>query len=249
MCYSIAQVLKAREIEERFPARFINAEQYHPFAYVSAFNRPLVPVIASGDTGRIQLFRWGLVPSWVKDSSAADEISLKTLNARSETVFTKPAFSRPARERRCLVLASGFFESREAGGKKYPYHIWLKDSPGFAMAGIWDEWVDRATGELRQTFSILTTSANPLLEEIHNTRKRMPVILPRDMEMGWIAGGQAPSALGQFLKPYPAGLMQARTIARIPSRPGVVFLDQTSIRQTDYPELPPLKAISQPGQG
>jgi len=79
--------------------------------------------------------------------------------------------------KRCLVLADGFYEWREEGGKKYPYYISLTSNDAFALAGIWDKWLNSRTGEMKETFSIITTRANPLLERIHNTRKRMPVIL------------------------------------------------------------------------
>jgi putative SOS response-associated peptidase YedK len=243
MCYSIAQVLKARDLEERFPARFVNAERFQPFYYASAFNRPLLPVIASDDNRRIQLLNWGLVPSWVKSAPEADSISLKTINARSETVFDKPAFRQSARERRCLVLASGFYEWRAFGGRKYPYFIWVKDSLAFAMAGIWDTWTDQTTGEVRRTFSILTTSANPLLEEIHNLKKRMPVILAKDLEMGWLSGGQSPEDLIRYLEPFPSNLMKAHPVTRAITRSGAQPYGAETILRVDYPELPLLRAL------
>jgi putative SOS response-associated peptidase YedK len=243
MCYSIAQVLKARDLEERFPARFINAERYQPFYYVSAFDRPSVPVIASDEASSIQLFQWGLVPYWVEDGAGADEISLKTLNARLETIFEKPAFRQSARERHCIILVSGFFEWHESCGRKYPYYIWLKDRQAFALAGIWDNWVERTSGEVRRTFSVLTTRANSLIEEIHNTKKRMPVILPPGEEMEWLRVGKTESECSKYLKSFPSESMLAHPVTRSITRYGQAVPGPEAICHMEYPELPALKNL------
>jgi len=244
MCYGIAQALKAQELEERFSAKLLNAESYQPFYFANAFNHPLVPVITSDDPGAIQMFQWGLIPGWVKDDGAAAEISLKTINARSETAFDRPAFGQSVRERRCLVLVSGFFEWRAQSGRKYPYHIWLSDTGGFAIAGIYDRWVDPGTGEVRNTFSVLTTAANPLLEQIHNTKKRMPVILPMKSEQLWLNRGLERSGIEGMLKPYAATCMSACPVTKAIGRPGKTQFGPEAIHEKHYPELAPLTIVS-----
>ena len=109
------------------------------------------------------------MPFWTKDEVAAERIRTQTLNARAETIHQKPSFRASIMTKRCLVLVDGFYEWREEGKKKYPYYISLASNDAFALAGIWDRWLNNSTGEVKDTFSIITTRANPLLERIHNT--------------------------------------------------------------------------------
>ena len=125
----------------------------------------------------LKLMQWGLIPSWVKSMEKAHELFAYGLNARSETVEEKPMFRDAWKQSTCLVPASGFFEWKEVNKKKYPHYIQMKDESVMLMAGIFSEWVDPSTGEVRETFALLTTEANELMQEIHNVKKRMPVIL------------------------------------------------------------------------
>lgn len=186
-----------------------------PKYYVSGFDFPKMPVLTNAEPDRLQVLAWGLIPSWVKTSAQAAEIRSKTLNARAETALEKPSFRQAIRQRRCLVPADGFYEWRTFNGKKYPYYISLKGRAVFSFAGIWAEWVDSATGEILKTYSILTTEANPLMAKIHNTKKRMPVILPRDEERTWLQDGLSAAELQALMKPFPAELMEAYTISRL----------------------------------
>ena len=129
-----------------------------------------------------------MIPHWAKD----DSIRKNTLNARSETIHEKPSF-RQVVNNRCLVLSDGFFEWQwldEKGKKKQKYEITLPSNELFAFAGLWSEWVDKTTGELINSYAILTTEANETMSRIHNSKKRMPMILSRDNERGWINGGE-----------------------------------------------------------
>jgi putative SOS response-associated peptidase YedK len=126
---------------------------------------------------------------------------------------------------------------REFNEKKYPYYIFLKDKNIFSFAGIWEHWIDTSTGEVLKTFSILTTDANPLMERIHNTKKRMPVILPREKEMDWIKNDLSNDDIQALTKPFDEGLMEAHTISKL-------ITSRTSNRNVpsiqdsyDYPEL------------
>ena len=123
-------------------------EQYH----VNAFNFPKYPIITTAD--EIQVFNWGLIPFWVRTEEDAQEIRKMTLNARSDTIFEKPSFREPIMKKRCIVPSTGYFEWRHEGAKKIPYYIHLKDEPIFSMAGIYDRWLDKETGEEYDTFSI-----------------------------------------------------------------------------------------------
>jgi putative SOS response-associated peptidase YedK len=191
MCFFYALSQTAQSLKNRYQLKLdfefeLEPELGQAKYYVSGFEFPKMPVITNEHPDRLQSYTWGLVPSWVKTHNDALEIRFRTLNARSDTVFIKPSFRNAIRERCCLIPADGFYEWREFNGKKYPYFIFLKDKNVFSFAGIWEEWIDRWTGEVLKTFSVLTTDANPLMEQIHNTKRRMPVILPREREMDWI---------------------------------------------------------------
>ena len=144
---------------------------------------------------RFQLLRWGLIPSWAKDPA----IGSRLINARSETVTEKPSFRAAFRQRRCLVLADGFYEWQRQERKKQPFYFRLQDGQPFAFAGLWERWKAPDDGEAVESCTILTTEANELLRPIHD---RMPVILdPKDYEL-WLDPVQKPEPLQQLLRPY-----------------------------------------------
>ncbi len=220
MCFFYALSQTAQSLKNRYQLAddFIfelGPELSGPIYYVSGFDFPKMPVLTNEQPARLQVFRWGLVPSWVKTAAQAAEIRAKTLNARAETVWEKPAFRQAARQRRCLVPADGFYEWRAFNGKKYPYYIYLRDKTVFSFAGLWEKWVDPATGEILKTYTILTTAANPLMEKIHNTKKRMPVILPRECERDWLRGDLSEADLRALTEPLPAELLAAHPISRL----------------------------------
>lgn len=138
---------------------------------------------------------WEFIPVWIKtmeDVKAARKQGIPWLNARSETVLGSKMFGNAIRKRRCLVLATHFFEWRHykpEGEKKpitFPYTIGVNYSEYFYLAGLWQSWNDRETGETQDTFAIITTQANELMSQVHNTKKRMPTILPPDLAYEWI---------------------------------------------------------------
>jgi putative SOS response-associated peptidase YedK len=141
-----------------------------------------------------ELAHWELIAPWVKNPMEVmkGREKFNTLNATAERLFESKLFNQPALKRRCLVLSSGFYEWRHftpTGSNKdiaYPYHITVKDKPYFFMAGIFQPWVDVESGEMMDTFSIITTKANPLMAQIHNKKKRMPTILNDEQAAEWI---------------------------------------------------------------
>lgn len=127
------------------------------------------------------MLRWGLVPFWAKDSS----IGNRMINARAETVAEKPSYRAAFRHRRCVVLADGFYEWRRENNAKTPYYISLASGEPFALAGLWENWTDKQTGESLQTTTLITTVANDFMRPLHH---RMPVILRADTAGDWLAG-------------------------------------------------------------
>lgn len=149
----------------------------------------------------LALMKWGLIPNWAKDRS----IATGTINAKSETAATKPAFRDPLKLRRCLIPADGFYEWRKTGTAKQPYCFEVNDGELFAFAGLWDGWKD-ASGNWVKTCTILTTTPNAVTGTVHD---RMPVILNRDAYDVWLDPGmQNVAAVSELLKPHDAQLMQ-----------------------------------------
>ncbi|MCK4257189.1 SOS response-associated peptidase, partial [candidate division WOR-3 bacterium] len=221
MCFHLAIAKERDYIEERFDAKFTDPDKFKPVFHISAYSGPSLPVITNENASNIQFLNWGLIPHWVKDETSAKSIMLKTVNARSETIFEKPSFRTSIRYKRCIVIADGFFEWREFEGKKYPYFIKLSNDDAFGLAGIWDRWKNNQTGNIVNTFSIITTRANPLLEMIHNTKKRMPVILRQDDEKRWLDKDIEQEEIKSIFNPYNQDEMKAFTISKLITRKGV----------------------------
>lgn len=156
-----------------------------------------VPVIISRSENKAVMMKWGLVPFWAKDP----KIGNRLINARAESIATRPAFRTSYVHKRCLVPATGYYEWKHSEDGKIPYYVHMKDDSFFAFAGLYDNWIDEDGNEL-YTFTITTTRANKLSVEVHN---RMPVILRISDEDIWLAKGPlADSDRGRMLGPYPS---------------------------------------------
>jgi len=140
--------------------------------------------------------RWGLIPAWAKDA----KIGYSTINARAEEAANKPAFRDALRKRRCLIPADAFYEwTKHDPKKKQPHAFALKSGAPFAFAGLWERWRPKE-GEPLETFTILTTDANELLEPVHN---RMPVILKPADYARWLEEATPDRLPIDLLRPYP----------------------------------------------
>ena len=178
--------------EEDWPPRYNIAPTQH------------VPVIRQNPKDRtreLSLMRWGLVPSWAKDRSAA----ARMINARSESASSLPAFRDALKSRRCLIPADGFYEWMRTGKAKQPYCFEVNEGGLFAFAGLWDCWRD-ATGETLESCAILTTTPNAVTSAVHD---RMPVILDSDSYDLWLDTGMRDMRVAsELLKPCDARLMR-----------------------------------------
>ena len=153
-----------------------------------------------------RLLRWGLIPPWAKDP----RIGNRLINARAETVATKPAFRRAFKERRCLLLADGFYEWQRQERRKQPFHIRLRAGRPFAFAGLWERW-EGPEGTAIQSCTILTTTSNELVGGIHH---RIPVILaPQDYDLWLDPAVQEADRLRPLLRPYPAEDMESYPVS------------------------------------
>lgn len=150
---------------------------------------------------------WGLVPRWSK----GPDPKYSMLNARAETLATKPAYRDPFKQRRCLIAADGFYEWKKASATKQPYFIRLRGGQPCAFAGLWDYWVVEGEAPIASC-TIITCDANQLVAGIHD---RMPVILPPKLYDSWMNPKQTfLDALSELLKPYPDTLMEAWPVGR-----------------------------------
>jgi len=148
----------------------------------NGFTFPKVSCVTSDDPFNISNFNWGLIPQWSK----TDDIKQYTLNARIETIDQKPSFKNA---KRCVIFADGFFEWKwldPKGRKKQKYLIEYPNSALFGFAGLYDQWVDKATGEIIKSCSLVTTAAEGIMKEVHNSKLRMPLTVNIDSMIAWL---------------------------------------------------------------
>ncbi len=118
-------------------------------------------------------YRWGLIPSWAKDQSVGN----KMINARAETLLTKVSFKKPFLSKRCIVPVDGFFEWKKDGKYKKPYYIFHSSGRPFALAGLWDQWINPENeDESIRSFTIVTVDSSGLLKDIHD---RIPAVISK----------------------------------------------------------------------
>lgn len=204
----------------------------------SGFDFDEWPVIKPKDGGKdaeLALMHWELIPHYLRTRADVErfrsgglnpktgkkEPPRNTLNAIGEEMLQKPTYRNAALKRRCLILSSFFYEWRHftpPGTKKdiaYPYLIQIKDAEYFFMAGIWQPWVDQETGETIDGFSLITTKANALMEQVHNKKKRMPLILTEELAREWICDGLTEQRIQEIASfQFPASQMEAITIEK-----------------------------------
>lgn len=211
MCGRFQLSVKGKEISERFNVEVHNEIHRPDTGAAQSLVRyncaPMqwLPIISNAAPHKLSPARWGLVPFWAKDATQA----AKMINARSETVVQKSAFKNAFLNRRCLVPANGFYEWKKTADKP-AYRFFLKEEGLFAMAGLWDEWTDKQ-GNAIQSFTILTTTANALVQVVH---ERMPVILSLEDEDKWLNSSH-PDELQSLLKPYHSEAMDAYRVSSL----------------------------------
>jgi putative SOS response-associated peptidase YedK len=213
MCFTVNVNLIKEELENRYGATLIDPDKYRPSYYYHAFSLPEIPAVCSTDPGKIRLLKWGLIPSWTRNIDDANIIRYKTFNARAESIDEKRSFSSAVRSGRCIIPVQGFFEWQHSGKDKIPWYIFHKENEILSMAGVFDEWTESTSGELFSTFSIITTDANDLMAGIHNSAKRMPVILDKASEKLWNDPSSSPDVYLSLLKPCQNEILRAHTVS------------------------------------
>jgi putative SOS response-associated peptidase YedK len=189
MCGRNSLFIEQGDLEARFDAEVITDGGYTPRYNIAPGDG--LEVITNKAPNEIDRYHWGLIPFW------ADEPEEGIINARSETADEKRVFEQAWESRPCLVLSSGFYEWKAPdGGPKQPYRVYREDYPAFAMAGLWDVWESET--ETIPCVTILTTDPNDFMKPIHD---RMPVVLPQEMEAGWLSAN--PDTRKELCQPYP----------------------------------------------
>jgi putative SOS response-associated peptidase YedK len=156
---------------------------------------------------QLAMLYWGLVPHWAREKS----IGARMINARAETLAEKPSFRTAWRKRRCLVLASGYYEWQDSAAGKQPHFIRRVNSEPFAMAGLWESWLEQPGAEALQSCTIITTEAGGALAQIHH---RAPVLIqPSDYER-WLDAATDVTTLAPLLCAPPEGLLSAVPVSR-----------------------------------
>jgi putative SOS response-associated peptidase YedK len=187
------------------------------FAWTARYNlapsQEVLTVVQVAGSGRqLRTMRWGLIPAWAKDPG----IGSRLINARVETVATKPVFRKSLRERRCLILTDGFYEWESRAGRKQPWFIRMRDGGPFAFAGLWDRWTG-PDGRAIDSCTIITTTPNGLIRQFHH---RMPVILiPEQYDLWLDVRVQDANRLLPLLAPYPAEEMSAYPVSPLVNNP------------------------------
>ncbi|MFC7356691.1 SOS response-associated peptidase [Jejudonia soesokkakensis] len=200
MCYRTKLNSELSKIENSFNATFVKPKNYNPQLEINGFSFSPNPVILDEDRGHINFANWGLIPFWAKN----DQIKKMTLNARIETANEKPAY-RSVVKNRCLILADGYYEWQwidPKGKEKQKYLIMPEDQQIFGFAGFYSDWTNPETNEKVTSYTIATTDANELMAEIHNNKKRMPIIIKEKDRNDWLNGLD----LKHFAYPYDVNL-------------------------------------------
>lgn len=205
MCGRFAQRTDAKRLAREFKVSDVPEVEAR---YNIAPTQDILGIRRAEDEREAVFLKWGLIPSWAKDSS----IGAKLINARSETVMEKPSFREAFKKRRCIIPADGFYEWQRTGGKKQPFFFQMRDKRPFGFAGLWEKW--RAEdGQALETCTILTTEANEVLRLVHD---RMPVILhPGDYELWLEDDARNVDLMKELLRPYPSSEMVSYPVSTL----------------------------------
>jgi putative SOS response-associated peptidase YedK len=167
---------------------------------------PIDTVVERDGKRELVTMRWGLVPRWW--SKTLKDVKMATFNARAETVETKPFFRDAFKRTRCLIPVSGYYEWQDTPGGKQPWYFTARDgSPALTIAGLWDEWRDRSSGQALKSCTMIITEPNAFVAEVHD---RMPALLADDDFEPWLSGT---AGIG-LLKPAPENVLQRWPVSK-----------------------------------
>lgn len=238
MCYYVSSKISASEIyqiEHDFVVKWEEEERKDYFS-VSGFAHPKLPVITSEK--KFKNYRWGLIPQWAKDWEAAKKSRVQCLNSIGEEAASKPSFRDAIKNGQfCIIPVNGFFEWHHINDEKYPHFIYPKDKGLFLFAGLFNQWTNKAIGEIHDTFTILTVRANERMEWIHNSKKRMPLILNLQDAKTWLDTGISFEQKKQLIEPFDSNLMADHPISKLITSRKENPNSEAVLQPFEYPEL------------
>jgi putative SOS response-associated peptidase YedK len=203
MCGRFSSTSQLQFLLEQFRAEPLGVEGHQPSWNVAPATDILVVTASEDGARQLRELRWGLVPRWAKDPSGANRM----INLRAETVREKKGWKSTLARKRCIIPIDGFYEWQDQGKgqRKQPFYITSRDFSPLALAGLWATWRDPESGEELFTCTILTTSANDLMESVHH---RMPVILaPEDWDAWLDPNNTDTDELAKLLVPAPEEML------------------------------------------
>ncbi len=207
MCGRSSLTKTEKELEERFKATFYSddLERYNPLPNYNVAPTNMQPVIINKDIQHINIYRWGLIPSWAKD----EKVGYNMINARVESLLEKPAFKNILKQKRCIVPMDGFYEWKKMGKDKQPYRIFTKDKEIFGVAGLYDSWTN-PMGTTINSYTIITLEANEFMQSLHG---RMPAILNDEAEKMWLDDSLSSADLLSLLIKYESDKMDSYAVS------------------------------------
>ncbi|MBI5540016.1 MAG: SOS response-associated peptidase [Bacteroidia bacterium] len=239
MCFYYAVTKKS--VNALVNGKIIRNDQLNLFEdqlIVNGFDHPFMPVITDANPDDISFFKWGFLPNNIENTQQADEFLSKynTLNAKSEEIESSHLYANSFKNRRCLVLCSGFFEWRKVKKEKIPYYVTLKNEELFVFAGIWNETKD-SKGQITKSFAVLTIDANEIMAKVHNTKLRMPLILSPESAKQWINKEQNIEKIKSIITPVSSDLIKAHTIKKFMPINSKKIYTSDLIAYYNYPEI------------
>ena len=257
MCGRYVTISKLKAVEKRFNVTTPQPDLYTPNTNVSVGE--FAPVITNENPKELSFFKFGFTPMWAKKQ-------MYLFNARAEGdhnkendpryhgakgIINKPVFRKAIRSQRCLVVADAFIEGPQKEKLDKPYVIYMrKNQRPFAFAGIWDKWVNKDTGEEVDSFAIITTTANALIQRIGHHRS--PVILQQDAEEAWLSDDLPLEDITSLLEPYPADELNAYPISpaiKSPKSNGIELLKPVGERVYKEYDFEIYKELTLEGMG
>jgi putative SOS response-associated peptidase YedK len=208
MCGRYVNAAKKEQIRMEFQAKVSEAFSDKPRYNIAPAQ--MIDVVLESEKERIiSQLKWGLVPSWSKDASTSKGL----INARAETLTEKPSFREAFKSHRCIIPTTGFYEWQKKGSStKQPFYFYLNNKEVFGFAGLYEEWLNKQTGELLETCTIITTEANDVLKPVHD---RMPVILKSESYDEWLdAKVKNTDKLQKLLVPYSDDEMSSHPVGK-----------------------------------
>ncbi|GGD99008.1 SOS response-associated peptidase [Planktosalinus lacus] len=238
MCFHTSQTKKVTKLEKRFKVSLDDDDARDtydiPSFHLNGFVHPSMLIIPQEEPAALVEGKWGIVPQNKKPEDVSEYYKEAVrygggLNAQSEKLFNHFIYKHAAHSRRCLIPVTGFFEPHEEKSKKYPFYISRKDNDAFALAGIYT-LIDGMP-----TFSILTKSASPLFEKIHNKRKRQPILIPTINEHDWLADNLTDKDIQNLINNiYPENELNAYTVSKDLFSPKVYSDVQSILDEVKY---------------